>query len=246
MTTISMRAAGAYASVLFVVVLASRPPAAQAPTPALDDVKARYTKYEYMVPMRDGVRLFTSIYAPKDAGQKYPFLLTRTPYSVAPYGVDQYRASLGPSEHFQKSGYLFVYQDARGRYMSEGQFQQVRPFVPDKKSDKDIDESTDTYDTIDWLLKNVPNHNGRAGMIGVSQPVFHVAASIINSHPALKAVSPQAPTADYYMGDDVYHNGAFMLGANFGFYSGFVPRTGAPQPPKPAIRFDPSNAFARD
>ncbi len=149
------------------------------------------------------------------------------------------RASLGPSEQFQKDGFIFVYQDARGRYMSEGDFQQVRPFVPDKKSPKEVDESTDTYDTIEWLLKNVPNNNGRAGMVGVSQPGFHVAASIINSHPALKAASPQAPTADYYMGDDVYHNGAFMLGANFGFYSSFVPRTDGPTPPKPALRFDP-------
>src|SRR5258706_5451222 len=179
--------------------------AAQA-APVSDDVRARYTKYGYMVPMRDGVRLFTSIYAPKDTSQKYPFLLTRTPYSVAPYGVDQYRGSLGPSDHFQKDGFIFVYQDARGRYMSEGEFQQVRPFVPGKHSNKDIDESTDTYDTIEWLLKTVPNHNGRVGMVRVSQPGFHVAASIINSHPALKAASPQAPTADYYMSDDACHN----------------------------------------
>jgi uncharacterized protein len=212
----------------------------------VEDVRARYTKNEYMVPMRDGVRIFTSIYAPKDQAQKYPFLLTRTPYSVAPYGVDQYLTSLGPSEQFQKDGFIFVYQDARGRYMSEGEFQQVRPFVPTKRTSKDIDESTDTFDTIEWLLKNVANHNGRVGMVGVSQPGFHVAASIINSHPALKAASPQAPTADYYMGDDVYHNGAFMLGANFGFYSGFVPRRGAPEPPKPAIRFDPGTPDAYD
>ena len=222
-----------------------RQPAAQAP-PAADEVRAQYTKFEYMVPMRDGVRLFTAVYAPKDRSEKYPFLITRTPYSVGPYGVDRYPASLGPSEHFQRERFIFVYQDARGRYMSEGEFQQVRPFVPDKKGPKDIDESTDTYDTIEWLLANVPNHNGRAGMIGVSQPGFHVAGSIINSHPALKAASPQAPTADYYMGDDVYHNGAFMLGANFGFYSSFVPRTGAPAPPQPAIRFDPQTPDAYD
>ena len=230
-----MRIAAVVAIVLAAPLSGQQPPA---PPPA-DDVRARYTKYEFMVPMRDGVRLFTSIYAPKDTSERYPFLITRTPYSVAPYGVDQYRASLGPSEQFQKDGFIFVYQDARGRYMSEGQFQQVRPFVPDKKSSKDIDESTDTYDSIEWLLKNIPHHNGRVGMVGVSQPGFHVAASIIDSHPALKAASPQAPTADYYMGDDVYHNGAFMLGANFGFYSGFVPRGDTPAPPQPAIRFDP-------
>src|SRR4051812_31301169 len=153
-------------------------PVAQAPPPAnaaaltgVDLVRSTYTKYEYMVPMRDGVRLFTTVYVPKDTAQKYPFLITRTPYDVAPYGVDDYRDSLGPSEHFQKEGFIFVYQDARGRYMSEGEFQQVRPFNPDK-GPKDVDESTDTYDTIDWLLAHVANNNGRAGMVGVSQPGF--------------------------------------------------------------------------
>ncbi len=229
-------------SCLLLVVLVGAAPWAQAPAQpaaaASDQVQASYTKYEYLIPMRDGVRLFTAVYAPKDASRTYPFLITRTPYSVAPYGVDQYPERLGPSEQFQKEGFIFVAQDARGRYMSEGAFQQVRPFNP-TKGPKDVDESTDTYDTIEWLLAHVPHHNGRVGMIGVSQPGFHVAASIINTHPALKAASPQAPTADYYMGDDVYHNGAFMLGANFGFYSGFVARGDTPQPPKPALRFDP-------
>jgi uncharacterized protein len=197
-----------------------------------EQVRARYTKYEYRIPMRDGVRLFTSVYVPKSQAERYPILLQRTPYSVAPYGVDNYRQALGPSIEFEREGFIFVYQDARGRYMSEGEFQQVRPFVQNKRGPKDIDESTDTYDTIDWLVKNIPNNNGRVGMVGISQPGFHVAASIIDSHPALKAASPQAPTADYYLGDDVYHNGAFMLAANFWFYSGFVPRAGGPEPPK--------------
>jgi len=188
--------------------------------------------------MRDEVRLFTAVYAPKDRSQQYPILLTRTPYSVAPYGVDNYRAALGPSEEFEKEGFIFVYQDARGRYMSEGEFEQVRPHQPNKRGPKDIDESTDTYDTIEWLLKKIPNHNGRVGMIGISQPGFHVAASIIDSHPALKCASPQAPTADYYMGDDVYHNGAFMLAANFFFYTGFLPRKGIPEPPRRQLPFE--------
>ena len=213
---------------------------------SVDNVRARYTKYEYSIPMRDGVKLFTAVYAPKDTSQRYPILITRTPYSVAPYGEDNYRSSLGPSESFEREGFIFVYQDARGRYMSEGEFQQVRPFNPNKRGPQDIDESTDTYDTIEWMLKNVPNNNGRVGMIGISQPGFHVAASIINSHPALKAASPQAPTADYYMGDDVYHNGAFMLAANFGFYSSFVPRTRGPEPPRPRIPFDPGTPDAYD
>ena len=241
------RAAGLLAVLAFAIAAIALP-RAQAPAPApppgpapltgVDLVRANYTKYEYQIPMRDGARLFTAVYAPKDAAQRYPFLLVRTPYAVAPYGVDQYPASLGPSEHFQKEGFIFVYQDARGRYLSEGEFQQVRPFQP-AKGPKDVDESTDTYDTIEWLLKNVANNNGRVGMIGISQPGFHVAASIIDSHAALKAASPQAPTADYYMGDDVYHNGAFMLGANFGFYSAFVARGPEPERPKPALRFDP-------
>jgi len=122
--------------------------------------------------------------------------------------------------------------------MSEGEFKQVRPHVPVKRGPQDVDESSDMYDTIAWLLEHVPNHNGRVGLVGVSQPGFHVAASIIDAHPALKAASPQAPTADYYLGDDVYHNGAFMLGANFGFYSSFRPRIGGPQLPSPEPRFD--------
>jgi putative CocE/NonD family hydrolase len=224
---------------LFLVVL-STVALAQANQPqGVDAVRARYTKYEYMIPVRDGVRLFSAVYVPKDASQKYPFLLTRTPYSVAPYGVDNYRAALGPSESFEREGFIFVYQDARGRYMSEGEFLQVRPYRPDKRGPKDVDESTDTYDTIEWLLKNVANNNGRVGMVGISQPGFHVAASIIDSHPALKAASPQAPTADYYLGDDVYHNGAFMLAANFDFYSAFVPRRDGPEPPRPHVSFDP-------
>lgn len=215
---------------------------AEASAQSADQVRVRYTKYEYLIPMRDGVKLFAAVYVPKDTSQRYPFLLTRTPYSVGPYGSDNYRGALGPSASFEREGFIFVYQDARGRYMSEGEFQQVRPHVPNKRNPTDIDESTDTYDTIEWLLKNVPNHNGKVGMVGISQPGFHVAGSIIDSHPALKAASPQAPTADYYMGDDVYHNGAFMLAANFGFYASFVPRPGDPTPRTPEGQPVPANA----
>lgn len=197
----------------------------------IDRVRENYTKYEYRIPMRDGARIFTVVYQPKDRSRTYPFLLTRTPYSVSPYGIDTYRATLGPSEEFEKEGFIFVYQDARGRFMSEGEFSQVRPHIPVKRGPQDVDESTDTYDTIAWLLENVSNHNGRVGMVGISQPGFHVAASLPNAHPALIAASPQAPTADYYMGDDVYHNGAFMMAANLGFYGFFKPRKGPPAPP---------------
>ena len=212
--------------------------AQQTAPPSVGKVREHYTKFESRVPMRDGVRLFTAVYVPKDTSRTYPILITRTPYSVEPYGADAYKDALGPSKEFEDEGFIFVYQDARGRYMSEGEFLQVRPHVPDKRSATDVDESSDTYDSIDWLLKNVPNHNGRVGMVGISQPGFHVAASLMNAHPALKAASPQAPTADYYMGDDVYHNGALMLAANFGFYSSFRPRGPIPTAPKPSLPFD--------
>ncbi len=150
-----------------------------------DFARANYTKFEYRIPMRDGVKLFTSVYVPKDAGEKYPILLTRTPYSVAPYGPDAYKSSLGPSDRFMRDGYIFVYQDVRGRMMSEGQFVDVRPHRPVKSGPSDIDESTDTYDTIAWLLENVPNHNGRVGLYGISYPGFYTSAGMIDAHPAL-------------------------------------------------------------
>jgi putative CocE/NonD family hydrolase len=185
------------------------------------NVKQHYTKYEYRIPMRDGKRLFTSVYVPKDSSRSYPFLLNRTPYSVGPYGADHYRKSLGPSDEFQKAGYIFVNQDVRGRFMSEGTFIEMRPHIDVKKSNSDVDDSTDTYDTIEWLLKNIPNNNGKAGIWGISYPGFFTSASIIDSHPALKAASPEAPMTDLFMGDDAYHGGAFMLAANFSFYTFF-------------------------
>ncbi len=202
------------------------------------DVKEHYTKYEYRIPMRDGVHLFTSIYVPKDASHPYPFLINRTPYSVGPYGVDQYRKNLGPSPDFDKAGYIFVNQDVRGRYMSEGTFIEMRPHIDNKKSKADVDDSSDLYDTIEWLLKNVPNNNGNAGIWGISYPGFFTSASIIDSHPALKAASPQAPMTDLFMGDDAYHGGAFMLAANFGFYSSFTPQENPQLPPKVFVPFD--------
>ena len=202
------------------------------------DVRAHYTKYEYNIPMRDGVKLFTSIYVPKDSSRPYPFLMDRTPYNVGPYGVDNYRTSIGPSESFEKSGYIFVYQDVRGRYMSEGTFQEMRPHIDNKTSKNDVDDSTDTYDTIEWLLKNVPNNNGRVGIWGISYPGFFTSASIIDSHPALKAASPQAPMTDLFMGDDAYHGGAFMLAGNFSFYAFFKPQSNPALPPKDRQGFD--------
>jgi uncharacterized protein len=211
---------------------------APAETPKEDYVKAHYTKYEYRIPMRDGKKLFTSVYIPKDDSQKYPILMDRTPYSVGPYGEDSYKKSLGPSEEFQKAGYIFVYQDVRGRYMSEGEFVEMHPHIDNKKSAADVDDSSDTYDTIEFLLKHVPNNNGRVGIWGISYPGFYTSASIIDSHPALKAASPQAPMTDLFFTDDAYHGGAFMLAANFGFYSAFKPMLEPSLPPKNSVPFD--------
>jgi uncharacterized protein len=223
--------------VLGTTSLRSQQPAPEAPKE--DYVRTHYTKYEYRIPMRDGKRLFTAVYVPKDAGSgPYPFMMDRTPYSVAPYGEDQYPAHLGPSEEFQRSGYIFVYQDVRGRWMSEGDFVEMRPHIDDKKSPQDVDDASDTHDTIDFLLKTVPNNNGKVGIWGISYPGFYTSASIIDSHPALVAASPQAPMTDLFLGDDGYHGGAFMLSANFGFYAPFFYPQKEPQTPKQTVPFD--------
>jgi putative CocE/NonD family hydrolase len=190
-------------------------------------VKARYTKHEYQIAMRDGVKLFTSVYVPKDASQKYPIMMQRTPYSVAPYGPDDYRDSLGPSPRFIEEGFIFVYQDVRGRNMSEGEFAWMRPHKPKKSSPTETDETTDTWDTIEWLVKNIPNNNGRVGVWGISYPGFYTATALMDAHPALKAASPQAPIADWFVGDDDHHNGAFFIFDCFGFNTFFgMPRPG--------------------
>jgi putative CocE/NonD family hydrolase len=186
----------------------------------LEYVKSHYTKYEYRIPMRDGVKLFTAVYVPKDDTQTYPFLMMRTPYSVSPYGADQYKNNLGPSPVFAKESYIFVYQDVRGCFQSEGEYVNMRPHNP-KKGPKDIDESSDTYDTIDWLLKNVRGHNGKVGQWGISYPGFYTAAAMVDAHPALKASSPQAPVTDWFVGDDFHHNGALFLPHFFNFISTF-------------------------
>jgi len=198
--------------------------------PADTYVRDNYIKYEYKIPMRDGTKLHTAVYVPKDASAtvKYPMMMQRTCYSVAPYGTDKYAQQLGPSPTLQKDKYIFVYQDVRGRWMSEGAWTNMTPNVPDappvaatisKRKGKVLplvpgatygpDESSDTFDTIEWLLKNIPNNNGRVGQWGISYPGFYATASLPDAHPALKAVSPQAPIADFFF-DDFHHNGAFI------------------------------------
>ena len=200
-------------------------------------IKANYTKYEYMIPMRDGVRLFTSVYAPKDDSKPYPVMLFRTPYSVRPYGVNSYKTRIGPSRRFAKDLFIFAYQDVRGRMASEGEFVNVRPHKTVKSGPADIDESSDTYDTIDWLVENIPNNNGRAGQWGISYPGFYTAMGAIDAHPALKASSPQAPVTDWFIGDDFHHNGAFYLAHAFRFFWRFGKPVDEPTRNPPA-RFD--------
>jgi putative CocE/NonD family hydrolase len=183
-------------------------------------IEARYTKREFRIPMRDGVRLYTAVYGPKDTSRDYPFLITRTPFGAAPYGANAYPGHLGPTDAFDRAGYIFVLQDARGRFQSEGQFVDVRPHI-DHPRPGQTDESTDMFDTVEWLLHNVPGNNGRVGVWGISYAGFYTSASIIDSHPAIKAASPQASVTDLFRGDDAYHNGAFMLAAQFLLYSSF-------------------------
>ena len=177
-----------------------------------EDILANYDKREVYIPMRDGTKLFTAIYSPKDisSSKKYPILMQRTCYSIAPYGEDKYKKSLGPNTFLQKDKYIFVYQDVRGRYMSEGTFTNMTPQV-EHKTKKDVDESTDTFDTIDWLIKNVKNNNGKVGQYGTSYPGFYTAVGTLANHPALVASSPQAPISDFFF-DDFHHNGAFIMG----------------------------------
>ncbi len=180
-------------------------------------VKENFIKMDTVIQMRDGKKLYTIIYMPKDNSVTYPFLMERTPYSSAPYGDTNYSKRIGPNPTLMKEKYIFVYQDVRGRYMSEGINLEVTPYIPVKKSKSDVDESSDTYDTVEWLLKNIKNNNGRVGLYGISYPGFYATASLPGAHPAIRAVSPQAPITDEFAGDDVNHNGAFFLMDNFNF-----------------------------
>jgi putative CocE/NonD family hydrolase len=173
-------------------------------------VGENYTKKEVHIKMRDGVSLYTVIYTPKDHSKKYPIIMQRTPYSCAPYGPDQFKKSISPSETMMEEGYIVVYQDVRGRWMSDGLYDNMRAYIPNKKSKTDVDEASDTYDTIDWLVKNTDNNNGNVGIWGISYPGFYATYSLLSRHPALKAVSPQACISDFFF-DDFHHNGAYLL-----------------------------------
>jgi putative CocE/NonD family hydrolase len=207
-------------------------------------VKDNYTKKEYQIPVRDGVKLFTAVYAPKSNNEKHPFLMIRTPYSCAPYGEDKYQSRLWQFHwrEYLKEGYIIVIQDVRGRWMSEGTFMDVRPFKPNKKGKTDIDEASDTYDAVDWLVKNIPNNNGNVGVFGTSYPGFYSTMAALSGHPAVKAVSPQAPVTEWFKGDDFHHNGAFMLCDAFNFYSFF----GQPRPKPTTVGPKGFNYYTED
>jgi hypothetical protein len=172
-------------------------------------MRTHYDKVEYSIPMRDGIKLFTLVYLPKDQTRKYPVLLNRTCYNASSYG--DFKTHGHPSKYLVRDGYILAFQDVRGRYMSEGQFDNMRPNLPgnDRRSKAAIDESSDTWDTIDWMIKNLKNNNGRVGMYGISYPGFYTAAAIPDAHPALKASSPQAPISDFFF-DDFHHMGAYL------------------------------------
>ncbi|WP_174442408.1 CocE/NonD family hydrolase [Kordia zhangzhouensis] len=173
-------------------------------------VKDHYDKQEVTIEMRDGIKLHTTIYTPKDKSQKYPILMMRTPYSCKPYGENEYRKKIGPNEHLMKEGNIIVYQDVRGRWMSEGVYDNMRAYIPNKTDKTQVDESSDTYDTIEWLINNVENNNGKVGTWGISYPGYYATYSTVDAHPALKAASPQACIGDFFF-DDFHHNGAFLL-----------------------------------
>lgn len=205
--------------------------------------RTHYTKSEQMIKMRDGVKLFTAIYRPIDTISKHPILMMRTPYSCAPYEEQNYR-ELGLSSYasFIKAGYIFVFQDVRGRYMSEGNFEDIRPLKPIYRSKTETDEATDTYDAIEWLINNVPGNNHKVGIFGISYPGFYATTAALSGHPALKAVSPQAPVTDWFRGDDFHHNGAFALQDAFGFYLNFGQPRKAPLKQYPSVK----NQFSQD
>lgn len=220
---------------------AGQPPAAApvAPEQTATDYTPRYTKREVMIPMRDGVRLFTAVYAPRDTAARHPILMMRTPYSSGPYGEDQFpgffrNSDLPAWRSYLRHGYIFVIQDVRGRYLSEGEFTDVRPYIEHKRSSADVDEASDAWDTVEWLIHNVPGNNGRVGVRGTSYPGFYASMAAIDAHPAVRAVSPQAPVTEWMGGDDFLHGGALLLPHAFDFFSSFGRAR-----PQPTTEFTP-------
>lgn len=207
-------------------------------------IRENYEKKEYLIEMRDGVKLFTAVYSPKDKSKEYPILLIRTPYSSAPYGENNFAGFLGASKEFVQEGFIFVIQDVRGRYMSEGVFDDMRAYIPNKINKNQVDESSDTYDTIEWLIKNIDNNNKKVGLWGSSYPGFYTLMGCIDAHPNLVCASPQAPISDWFVGDDMHHNGAFSVLMSFNFFKGFgIPRQAPLTKYPPAAEYDSPDAY---
>ena len=202
-----------------------------------DYLRENYVKTEHMVPMRDGVRLYTIVYAPADRSREYPVMLFRTPYSIGPYEPRRFRSPLGPTAQFDRDGYIFVFQDVRGKFRSEGEFEVIRPLARDLPDGPETDESTDNYDTIEWALDHLPDHNGKVGQWGISYPGWQTVMGMVDRHPALVASSPQASPADMFIGDDWHHNGAFRIMYAFSWLSRNARQRGGPTSSSPE-RFD--------
>ena len=198
---------------------------------AQNKVAENYDKAEYQIEMRDGIRLYTIVYTPKDKSESYPILMQRTPYSIGPYG-DRMRGRLSANEKLEADKYIFVFQDVRGKFMSEGEFVDMRPVLTSYKGKKDVDETTDTWDTVEWLINNIDNNNGKVGMYGVSYPGFYTVMGSINAHPAMVCTSPQAPISDWFLWDDMHHNGALTLPLSFNFFQVF-----GQERPEPTMRW---------
>ncbi len=207
-------------------------------------IEERYVKNEYRIKMRDGVKLYTAVFSPKDTTEEHPILIWRTPYSCAPYGKNKFSRYAKIYKHFTDENYIIVLQDVRGRFMSEGKFVDMRPYIPDKKDSTDVDEASDTYDTVEWLIHNIPHNNGKVGVWGISYPGFYAAMAAMSGHSAIKAVSPQAPISDWFIGDDMHHNGAFSLMMAFNFFKVFgLPRDSLTTKwPKP-VRYPSPDAY---
>ena len=211
------------------------------------DVRANYDKLEVNIPMRDGIDLFATVYVPKDTSQSYPFLVKKSPYSSGPYEAGEFRDFVGPmgTPRFAEEGYIFVYMDVRGRFMSEGTFTNMTPNHPGNGPDVPVDESSDMYDAAEWLIANVHPNNGKIGLWGISYPGFYAAASVIDTHPAVVASSPQAPIGDWFVGDDFHHNGAFFLQDAFRFFYFFdhIEPTPTTARRTPAFDFGTNSAY---
>lgn len=225
---LSMMLLACFASVGVATIGVNEVVAAEKTNKRADYIRANYTKFEYQIPMRDGTKLFTAVYSPKDKSTDYPMMMQRTPYRVAPYGSDKYKTRLGPDAQFEKDGFIFVFQDVRGKFMSEGKYVNMRPQDAHQRKGSAVDDATDTYDTIEWLVNNVKNNNGKVGMWGTSYPGYYTSVAGIKSHKALKAISPQAPIADWFF-DDFHRNGAFVVPMAFLFFDTFDKQLDKPQ-----------------